>query len=170
MTSTTCSSCSGASPPMPDRPRRGHRRISLAWPLLLALVALVALAPGAVLGVAGARDAVAPDGGRVSLLAPPAETCKPGETMGAGGFSDICGAPGSGGGASGGLNLGGLLPIVAILVVGGVIALIAAFVVLRRTSAPLVPADPGEWWACRTCGKNNVVGSARCYACGAWQR
>jgi hypothetical protein len=169
MTSMTCSSCSGASPPMPDRPRRGHRRISLAWPLLLALVALVALAPGAVLGVAGGRDAVAPDGGRVSLLAPPAETCKPGETMAAGGFSDICGAPGSGGGG-GGLNLGGLLPIVAILVVGGVIALIAAFVVLRRTSAPLVPADPGEWWACRTCGKNNVVGSARCYACGAWQR
>jgi hypothetical protein len=42
--------------------------------------------------------------------------------------------------------------------------------VLRRTSAPLVPADPGEWWTCRTCGKNNVVGSARCYACGAWQR
>ena len=156
---------------MPDRTRRRRPRISLAWPLLLALGALAALAPGAVLGGGtGSHDATArrPDV-RVSLLAPPAETCKPGETMGAGGFSDICGAPGSGGGG-GGINLGGLLPIVGIVVVGGVIALIAAFVVLRRTSAPLVPADPGEWWTCRTCGKNNVVGSARCYACGAWQR
>lgn len=155
---------------MPDKTRRRPRRISLAWPLLAASVALAAIAPVAVLGGGpGSTSADRRGGERIALLAPPAETCRPEETRGAGAFQDICGAPGSGGGG-GGINLGGLLPIVAIVVVGGVIALIAAFVVLRRTSAPLVPADPGEWWTCRTCGKNNVVGSARCYACGAWQR
>jgi len=135
----------------------------------VAFVALAALAPGAVLGGGGSTEAgVGRTGEVVALLAPPAETCRPEETRGAGGFSDICGAPGSGGGG-GGINLGGLLPIVGVVVLGGVVALIAAFVVLRRTSAPLVPADPGEWWTCRNCGKNDVVGSARCYACGAWQ-
>lgn len=129
-----------------------------------------ALAPVAVLGGdAGSSDPGVGRGAGVALLAPPPETCEPGETRAAGNVSNVCGqSPGTGGG--GGLGVGGLLPIVAILVVGGVIALIAAFVVLRRTSAPLVPADPGEWWTCRNCGKNNVVGSARCYACGAWQR
>ena len=118
---------------------------------------------------AGSSDAGVGRGGEaVPLLAPPPETCEPGETRAAGDFLNICGENSGGGG--GGLNLGGFLPIVAIAVLGGVIALIAAFVVLRRTSTPLVPADPGEWWTCRTCGKNNVVGSARCYACGAWQR
>lgn len=132
-------------------------------------MALAGIAPVAVLGGGpGSTSADSRGGERVDLLAPPAETCRPEETRGAGGFEDICGAPGSGGG--GGINLGGLLPIVAIVVVAGVVAIIAAFLVLRRTSAPLVPADPGEWWTCRTCGKNNVVGSARCYACGAWQR
>ena len=28
----------------------------------------------------------------------------------------------------------------------------------------------GEWWLCPKCGSTNVVGSARCYACGTWQR
>ena len=102
------------------------------------------------------------DTDRVAVLAPPPETCRPEETRAAG--SPCFPAAGEGGG------FGALLPIVAIVVVGGVIALIAAFVVLRRTSAPVVPADPGEWWTCRTCGKTNVVGSARCYACGAWPR
>ena len=133
------------------------------------LVVLAAAAPGWVLGGDSSTDAgVGRGGGEVALLAPPTETCAPGETRAAGDFSDICGNPGGSGG--GGFNVGAILPIVGIVAVGGVIALIAAFVVLRRTSAPLVPADPGEWWTCRTCGKNNVVGSARCYACGAWQR
>jgi hypothetical protein len=57
-----------------------------------------------------------------------------------------------------------------VVAAAGVIALIAAFVVLRRTSAPMAQADPGEWWTCTTCGKTNVIGSARCYACGTWQR
>jgi hypothetical protein len=156
---------------MPDRTRRRPRRIALAWPLLAASLALAAAAPGWVLGSgAGSGEArVGRAGAGIALLAPPLETCEPGETRPAGDFPQICGQ-GAGGSGGGGLNLSGLLPIVAIVVVGGVIALIAAFVVLRRTSAPLAPADPGEWWTCRTCGKNNVVGSARCYACGAWQR
>ena len=131
------------------------------------IVVLAATTPGWVLG-GGSADTDIGRGGDVALLAPPTETCEPGETRAAGDFSDICGNPGGDGG--GGFNVGAILPIVGIVAVGGVIALIAAFVVLRRTSAPLVPADPGEWWTCRTCGKNNVVGSARCYACGAWQR
>ncbi len=135
--------------------------------MLAALLAVAAATPVAVL--AGASPDPAVDGqGRVIALAPPAETCRPEETRAAGGFTDICGNnPSSGGG---GFNLGSLLPILAIVAVGGVLLLIAALVFLRRTSAPLVPADPGEWWTCRTCGKTNVVGSARCYACGAWQR
>ena len=155
---------------MPDRTRRRSRRIALAWPLLV-IVGLAAAAPGWVLGGgAGSGDiAVGRGDTRVALLAPPPETCEPEETRAAGDFEDICGQ-GQGGGGGGGPNLGGLLPIVAIVAVGGITALIAAFIVLRRTSTPLVPADPGEWWTCRNCGKNNVVGSARCYACGAWQR
>ena len=153
---------------MPDRTSRRRRRIALAWAFAL-IGGLAAAAPGMVLGGgAGPCDAGVGRGGEgVALLAPPAETCEPGETRAAGGVSNICGqSPGGGGG----LNLGALLPIIGIVVIGGVLALIGAFVVLRRTSTPLVPADPGEWWTCRNCGKTNVVGSARCYACGAWPR
>jgi hypothetical protein len=156
---------------MPDRTRRRRPRIALAWPLLAVIVGLTAAVPGWVLGGgAVSNDAGVDRGGEgAALLAPPPETCEPGETRAAGDISDICGE-GSGGGGGGGLNLGALLPIVAIVVVGGVILSIAAFVVLRRTSATPVPADPGEWWTCRNCGKANVVGTARCYACGAWPR
>jgi hypothetical protein len=140
---------------MPDRPAR--RRTGGLLPVFAAaLAALLLLASATPL-----------------LAAPPFETCAPGETTRpAEGFDDLCGAdsPGTGGGGGGGLDLGALLPILGVVGAGGIAALIAAFVVLRRTSAPMTPADPGEWWTCRTCGKTNVVGSARCYACGAWQR
>lgn len=164
----TCSSCSGASPAMPDRARR-RSRISLARPLLTAILVLMAAGQAALASTPAGRGVTA-GADRVAALAPPAETCRPDETVSAGGFSDICGAPPAGGGGGGGLDIGSLLPILGVVAVGGLILLIAALVVLRRTSAPLVPADPGEWWTCRTCGKNNVLGSARCYACGAWQR
>jgi hypothetical protein len=168
MTSMTCSSCSGASPTMPDPTmpdrRRRRRRHPAAWPLLAGILVVVAALPVGVL--AGPAAVVSTGAGnvtdRIVALAPPPETCRPQETRAA---SNPCfPAPG------GGVGLEALLPIVGIVVVGGVVALIAAFVVLRRTSAPLVPADPGEWWTCRNCGKTNVVGSARCYACGAWPR
>jgi hypothetical protein len=168
MTSMTCSSCSGASPAMPDptmlAPTRRRRRKQAAWPLLAGIVVVAAALP---VGVLAGRTAVASTGAgndtdRIVALAPPPATCRPQETRAA---SNPC-FPTAGGGA----GLEALLPIVAIVAVGGVVALIAAFVVLRRTSAPLVPADPGEWWTCRNCGKTNVLGSARCYACGAWPR
>ena len=150
-------------PTMPDTARHGRRR-SAAWPLLAGILAVAAALPVAVLGSRVTVGSTVGESGtdRVAVLAPPPETCRPEETRAAG--SPCFPSAGGDGG------LGALLPIVAIVVVGGAIALIAAFVVLRRTAAPLVPADPGEWWTCRTCGKNNVVGSARCYACGAWQR
>ena len=126
------------------------QRALLAASLLVAFVLVAAAAP------ATAR-----------ALAPPVETCSAQETRAAGDFN-ICSPETTGGDA--GPNLGALLPIVGIVALGGVIALVAAFFVLRRTAAPLMPADPGEWWTCRSCGKTNVLGSARCYACGTWQR
>ena len=68
-------------------------------------------------------------------------------------------------------SLGTILPVVGVVVAGGLLALVVAYLVLRRrASQPFVPADPGEWWVCPKCGSTNVVGSARCYACGTWQR
>ena len=76
-------------------------------------------------------------------------------------------------GGIGGFDLGLLLPIAGGLVVAGVVGLGVAYLVLRRRAgAPLVPepADAEAWWTCSNCGRNNVVGSARCYSCGAWRR
>jgi hypothetical protein len=157
---------------MPDRRRHRTTSVSPAWIVLAAVMALGVAAPVVVLAGGPSRAgavAAADAGNGIPALAPPPETCRPDETRAAGGVSNICGGDaGSDGG--GGFNVGALLPILGVVAVGGAILLVAAFVILRRTSKPLVPADPGEWWTCRTCGKANVVGSARCYACGAWQR
>jgi hypothetical protein len=60
--------------------------------------------------------------------------------------------------------------LLAAAVGGALIALAAVFLIVRRrAAAPAGPADPGEWWTCRNCGRNNVIGSPRCYACGQWQ-
>ena len=158
----------GPTPRRVGRERRGASRIASSWLPIAALLAFAVAAPVAVLAGSGSAGAHARGGAGVEALAPPAETCRPEETRAAGAFSNICGSNSGGGG--GGFNIGSLLPILGLVAVGGAVLLIAAFVVLRRTSAPLVPADPGEWWTCRNCGKNNVRGSARCYACGAWQR
>lgn len=166
----TCSTSSAGSRAMADRRRGRPAGLAPAWVVLAAVVALGAAAPVVVLA-GGPTNGGAVAGGvdRVQALAPPAETCRPEETRAAGGFSDICGAN-SGSGGGGGFNIASLLPILGVIALGGGILLVAAFVILRRTSTPLVAADPGEWWTCRNCGKNNVLGSARCYACGAWQR
>ena len=72
--------------------------------------------------------------------------------------------------AGGPIDVGGAVPILGAAVAGGVLALVAAFLVLRRrASGPFAPADPGEWWTCPKCGSTNVIGSARCYKCGTWQ-
>ena len=64
-----------------------------------------------------------------------------------------------------------LVPLLGAVVGAGVLALVLGFLVLRRrASVPLPALDPTEWWKCTNCGATNVVGSARCYACGTWQR
>lgn len=139
----TSSTSSGGSPAM----ARGARfRVALVT-LAVAILAL-GLAPAA-------------------LAAPPDETCQPGQTFAAGGFS-VCAPPATGTG--GGIAIGGLLPIIVALVVGAGLALVVAYVVLRRRAGgPLDPVDAGEWWTCANCGRQNVVGSARCFSCGTWQ-
>jgi hypothetical protein len=101
----------------------------------------------------------------------PGESCPavlPGTSSSAG-----CGegtSQSGGGKGGGGLNLGGLLPILGVGLGGATLALIAAYIVLRRrTSLPVAPLDPTEWWTCAKCGKNNVIDSPRCYACGSWR-
>ena len=149
---------------MADRSRRRASlgRLVAAWLVVMA----AAVAPF----TTNAEEAPIPAAGAVSLAAPPDETCRATETVAAGGF-DICAPPGAGlGGSGGGFNIGGLLPIVGAIVLAAGLALAIAYLVLRRRAGPpLDPVDAGEWWACRNCGRNNVVGSARCYACGTWQ-
>ena len=118
---------------------------------------------------ASAGELSLPGNGRVALAAPPDETCTPGATFGAGGF-EVCSPP-SVGNPGAGFNVGGLLPILGGVVLGAALALVVAYLVLRRRAgAPLDPVDAGEWWTCTNCGSNNVVGSPRCYSCGSWQR
>ncbi len=156
-------------PGAPDRrrPQRGGRGrgSSLGWLVLAAIVSLAVAAPVAVL--AGARDGSSP--ATVGLEAPrPGESCP--DATPEPGSSDVCQDAVPPDVSVGGIDLGGLLPILAAVVVAGLLALVAAFFVLtRRPSGPLAPTDPGEWWTCRSCGKTNVVGSPRCYACGTWQ-
>jgi hypothetical protein len=155
-----------AEPARPTARRgRGPRRASLGR---LAAAWLVVLAAAAAPFAATASDGTTA-AGDVALLAPPDETCRATETQAAGGF-DICSPPTPGNGGGAGLDIGGLLPILGGVVLGAGLALVAAYLVLRRRAgAPLDPVDAGEWWSCRKCGRNNVVGSARCYGCGSWQ-
>ena len=69
------------------------------------------------------------------------------------------------------LSAANLLPIFGGVGLAGILALVVAFLVFRRrASVPLEPVDAGEWWSCAKCGSTNVIGSARCYSCGTWQR
>jgi hypothetical protein len=146
--------------------RPAHRR-SRAWLVVAAIVALGVAMPVVVL--AGDVRPEAPSG----IDAPvdrPGESC-PDETAAPGDTGRVCidaNAPqGSGGG--GGLDVGLLLPVLLVAVAGAAIALVAAYLVLRRrASAPFAPSEPGEWWTCAKCGKANVAGSPRCFACGTW--
>ena len=158
--------------------RGGARPTRWAWLVVAAAVALAIATPVAVLGAgdgSGKSSGTGETGGRVPDAIEPAaprpgESC-PDETP-APGSSDVCSdvndpdVPGIGG-----LDLGILLPILGALLAGAAIALLVVFVILRRRPVgPLEPADPGEWWTCANCGKTNVIGSARCYACGTWNR
>lgn len=105
-----------------------------------------------------------------ALAAPrPGESC-PDTTPAPGSSVAVCDEGSNPGGGGGALDVAALLPFLAAAVAGGAIALVAVFLVLRRRAArPVAPADPGEWWTCRSCGKTNVIGSSRCYGCGSWQ-
>ena len=121
-------------------------RVALAATLVSALVFVSATGPSAAYGAV-----------------PVTERCADGSLMPPGGLQD-CPEP-----VPVPTNLG---PIIALAVAIAAVALLAAaFLILRRQSkAPLAPADPGEWWTCPKCGSTNVIGSARCYSCGTWQR
>jgi hypothetical protein len=130
---------------------RARYRVVAAVASLLLLTVLVA--PGA------------------ALAAPrPGESC-PDTTPAPGSSAAVCGEGTNPEGNPGGaIDLGALLPIIGAVGVAGALALGIALIVLRRrTSGPAAPADPGEWWTCSNCGRNNVIGSPRCYACGSWQ-
>jgi hypothetical protein len=134
------------------RDRLARPVAALAMFALLALLGAAVLAPGAALAVPR-----------------PGESC-PDTTPAPGSSIALCEEGGGRVAGGGTLDLGAVLPILAAAVAGAAIALVAAFLVLRRRAmAPVAPADPDEWWTCRNCGKTNVIGSPRCYACGSWQ-
>jgi hypothetical protein len=143
----TCSRFFAGSPAMPDRrrPWHGTRPTVLARLVLFAAMLVVTIAAPA------AASAAIPDNERCANAtgaAKEALNCDPTTT------------------------LSSILPVLGVAALAGVLVLAAAaYLMLRRQAAsPLAPADPGEWWACPKCGSTNVVGSARCYACGTWQR
>ena len=108
-----------------------------------------------------------------ALAAPrPGESC-PDTTPAPGSSAAVCGegnGPDVTPGGGGSIDVAALGPILVAAGGGAAIALAAAFLFFRRRAgAPVAPADPGEWWTCRKCGSNNVIGSPRCYACGEWQ-
>jgi hypothetical protein len=139
-------------------------RLLAAWLVVLAALAMP-------LTASAGHGASNPDDSAIRLAAPPDETCGPDATGLRGGGFNVCAPPAAGDPGSGGLSVGGLLPILLALVVGAAGALVIAYLVLRRRAGPpLDPVDAGEWWTCRNCGSNNVVGSPRCYSCGQWQR
>lgn len=137
-------------------------RLASAARLLLAsllLLALGAVAAPVALG-RGVADLAAPDIHQAAV--PDPERCadeSPDPNTG----QKLCDTPI--------LSASNLLPIVGGVLAAAILALVVAYLVLRRrASVPLLEADPGEWWKCPKCGATNVVGSARCYACGTWQR
>lgn len=146
------------------------RNVRASWLVVAVVLALAVAAPVAVLASAGGGGGGARPGVVEPAAPRPGESCA--DETPEPGSSDVCEdvtGPEVPGGSV--LDLGFLLPIVGALVAGAAMALVAAYLVLRRRPvAPLEPADPGEWWACANCGKTNVIGSARCYACGTWHR
>ena len=137
-----------------------RRRGIGGWAIAVATVAAFALA-------ASVRVSL-PDA--VSAAPRPGESC-PDQTPQPGASDVVCNdVTGPDPGGRGGTDLGGLLPLLLAGLGGAAIALVAAFLIIRRrTGGPVAPADPGEWWTCRKCGRTNVIDSPRCYDCGTWQ-
>jgi hypothetical protein len=108
--------------------------------------------------------------------AAPAAAAEPGAAGGGAVLALVPGEQGPGGPTGGGgPDLGLILGVLVAGAVGLAVAAGLGYLVLRRRArAPMEPPagapEAGEWWTCRNCGRNNIVGSARCYSCGAWQR
>lgn len=150
--STTSSRSSAGWRSMPEH--RAFRALPALAVLLLALAA-----PGVALG----RDATDLRAPEIHLAAVPEDEPCANESPDPRTGQKLCDDPV--------LSVSKILPIVGVVVAGGVLALLVGYLVLRRrASVPLAPVDAGEWWLCPKCGSTNVVGSARCYACGTWQR
>ncbi len=147
---------------MPERRRRSNASARALIGLLAVLALLAAGASGAVAG----QDASEVTRQSIFVAAPGDDPCDS-YTPAPGVTEDPCDR-GGGGGVAGGVNL--LIVGAGVIVAGGILALVVTYLVLRRrASGPFVPADPTEWWTCGNCGKSNVVGSPRCYACASWQ-
>lgn len=144
---------------MPEARFAGHARTRVVGAALGALLLVAVATPGLAFG-RGAGDLVAPE---IHLAAVPGDEPCARQSPEPGTGLKLCDTPI--------LSVGNILPIFGAVVAAGLLALVVAYFVLRRrASAPLAPADPGEWWTCPKCGSTNVVGSARCYSCGTWQR
>lgn len=144
---------------MPEARSAGHARTRVVGAALGALLLITVLAPGLAFG-RGAGDLAASE---IHLAAVPGDERCADQSPNPDTGQKLCDTPI--------LSVGNILPIFGVVVAAGLLALVVAYLVLRRrASAPLAPADPGEWWACPKCGSTNVVGSARCYSCGTWQR
>ena len=142
--STTCSRSSGGSLAVARRPRRraSIARFVAAW--------LLVLAAGAAPFAVTAREAGQSGEPAILLAAPPDETCLPQATGAQGGF-DLCSPPATPAGGSS-FNLGGILPIVGALVLGAGLALVVAYLVLRREPARPSTGRRRRVGTCRKCG------------------
>ena len=59
------------------------------------------------------------------------------------------------------------LGVVALILGGIVLALVAGRLLARRAGERLAPVTPGEWWLCPSCRSVNGAGVSRCYRCGS---
>lgn len=110
------------------------------------------------------------------LAAPVASAAPPAPAGGSVVVDLVPGDQGSETPTGGGPDLGLIVAVIGGVILGAALVAGAGYLVLRRRARlPLdsgtTPgaAEGGEWWTCRNCGRNNIVGSARCYACGTWQ-
>ena len=143
--------------------------LALAAAAFIALVLPVSVAaaqPDLRSAAFGDRGAGA-HGGIVAAAPRPGDECDDPDAANAA----LCDDEGGGGGGGGGGSGMNVLVILGGALVAGVLLLILAFLYLRRQAgAPMVATEPGgDWWTCRNCGKANMVGTPRCYACGTWQ-
>ena len=72
-------------------------------------------------------------------------------------------------GGGGGGFLSGLGPLLAVALVIGIVLAAVAALILFRTRGASVPPATDDWWTCANCGAANMDGAARCHACSTWR-